>query len=87
MKSNTFTLIGMTSHQMTREQLTAILTATHDTHGLYLDDKQYLDWSAREHGRIVFEVGDVDENAVQVVITRAELETLVHRLAATLLAS
>ena len=72
---------------MTREQLTAILTATRDEQGLYLDDRQYLDWSAREHGRIVFEVGDVDENAVQVVITRAEMETLVHRLAATLLAS
>lgn len=71
---------------MTREQLTAILTATRDTDALYLDDNQYLDWSARDGHHIVFEAGDIDQNAVQVVLTRAELETLVHRLAATLLA-
>lgn len=72
--------------RMTREQLTAILTATRDTDALYLDDNQYLDWSSREHGNIVFEAGDVDGRVAQVVLTRAEMEVLVHRLAASLLA-
>ncbi len=71
---------------MTREQLTAILTATHDTDGLYLSDGSYADWSARTDSGRVFEIGDVDGNAVQLDLSRADMEALVHRLAATLLA-
>lgn len=70
---------------MTREQLTAILTATRDQQGLYRSDESYLDWSSRTGDGRVFEVGDAHGNAVQLDLSRAELEHLVHRLAATLL--
>jgi hypothetical protein len=69
---------------MTRDQLTAILNATR-TDALYLDDDSYIDWTGREADTVIFEAGDSDGNAVQLTLTRTDLETLVHRLAATLL--
>lgn len=70
---------------MTREQLTAILTATR-TDALTLDDGSYLDWSSRDSDRIGLEVGDAHGQAVQLDLSHADLAALVHRLAATLLA-
>lgn len=71
---------------MTREQLTAILTATRDTEALHLDDGSYLDWSTRAGADLVLEAGDSGGQAIQLALSRADAEALVHRLAATLLA-
>lgn len=65
---------------MDRQQLTAILTATRSD-ALYLDDGSYLDWSSGG-----LEVGDAQGRTVQLDMGRVELEQLLHRLAATLLA-
>lgn len=70
---------------MTRDLLTAILTTTRRD-ALHLDDGSYLDWSATDGNATVLEVGDTDGNAVQLTLSRADMEALVHRLAATLLA-
>lgn len=71
---------------MTREQLTAILTTTRDEDSLYRSDDTYIDWSSHTSDGRVFEVGDADGNTVQLDLSRTEIEMLVHRLAATLLA-
>jgi len=70
---------------MTREQLTAILTATR-TDALHLDDGAYLDWSTRTTDGVELEVADADGQAVTLTLDRPALADLVHRLAATLLA-
>jgi hypothetical protein len=77
---------------MTREQLTAILTATR-TDALHTATGAYLDWSGAtdDRGRLVLEIGaeatDPDDTTITLRLERAEVEALVHRLAATLLAS
>lgn len=72
---------------MTRETLTAILTTTRDTDGLYLSDGSYIDWSApTADGGRTLDVGQPDGQAVLLDLSWADLEALVHRLAATLLA-
>lgn len=69
------------TEDMTRAELTAILTATRED-ALHLDDGSYIDWSDPD----VLEVGDAEGNAVQVPFTFADLKNLVHKLAATVLA-
>jgi hypothetical protein len=71
---------------MDRTALAAILAATRDDAALYLDNGAYLDWSDSRGDTISLEVGNLDSDAVQIELTRAEAEQLVHRLAATLLA-
>lgn len=70
---------------MTREQLTAILTATRSD-ALQLDDGSYLDWSTTDGHSIALEVGDADGQAVTLTLDRHALTELVNRFAATLLA-
>ena len=81
MKAFRFTL-----SRMTREQLTAILTAT-CTDAVHLDNGAYLDWSTRHDNGVTLEAGDADGNAVQIPLTADDLKTLIHRLAATALAA
>lgn len=64
---------------MTREQLTAILTATRPD-AVHLDDGSYLDWSDPD----TLEVGDADGNAVQIPFTFQDMKNLVHAMAASL---
>jgi len=72
---------------MNREALTAILNATRDEKALYLSDGSYIDWTSQpSDGTRSFEVGDTIGQAVIVNLSRADMEALVHRLAATLLA-
>jgi hypothetical protein len=66
---------------MTREQLTAILTETR-TEAVHLEDGSYLDWSDPDS----LEVGDAAGNTVQIPFTFADMKTLVHAMAASLLA-
>lgn len=66
--------------------LIASLTAT-ATHGLYLDDDRYLDWSSqRDDGSVYLEVGNEDGDCVTLDLTETELRALHAALTATLLA-
>jgi hypothetical protein len=76
---------------MTKAELIAILAATRND-SLYTETGAYLEWSdTDERGRTVMEIGadaaDSDDTTITLKLTRAEVETLVQRLTATLLAT
>lgn len=74
---------------MTREQLIASLTTVSDPRGWNPsdeDDPRYADWSDRTpDGGYQVEIGDRDDNVVQLGMTRDELVQLHHALTLTLL--
>lgn len=73
---------------MTREQLTAILTATR-TEGFRTERGGVINWDLTDDGvelDVIAEATDPDDTEVVLTLTRAEAMELVNGLAAALLA-